>query len=253
MKKVLVWILAVIMCCSLFVGCANNGEAPPAEPAQESPTTGEDAPPASNGDEPLVVGYMGASAKHGFWKDVADGIEKAFTDAGIEFHQAFTEEDPVQMRLAYETFLTQGVNFIIDGNASDEKAEVFAAQAKELGIPYITIECRTESAYSYGMDNQRTGELAGAYISQLVKDEWDGQVDLIVLMSTFTYIPQLAPRVTGAYDIMKQELDIEGVEVVELSVEDDAGICYQLFMDMHILMPSTLYLYVIQTNMDWQL
>jgi len=253
MKKVLVWILAVIMCCSLFVGCANNGEAPPAEPAQESPTTGEDAPPASNGDEPLVVGYMGASAKHGFWKDVADGIEKAFTDAGIEFHQAFTEEDPVQMRLAYETFLTQGVNFIIDGNASDEKAEVFAAQAKELGIPYITIECRTESAYSYGMDNQRTGELAGAYISQLVKDEWDGQVDLIVLMSTFTYIPQLAPRVTGAYDIMKQELDIEGVEVVELSVEDDADICYQLFMDMHILMPSTLYLYVIQTNMDWQL
>ena len=197
MKKSLARVLALVLCIAMLAGSAAVAVAE---------------------ETPLVVGYMGASAKHGFWKDVADSIEAAFTGAGIEFHQAFTEEDPVQMRMAFETFMTQGVNFVIDGNASGEKAEVFAAQAKEMGIPYITIECSTESAYSYGMSNQKTGELAGEFICDLVKEEWDGQVDLIVLMSTFTYIPQLAPRVTGAYDIMKQELDVEGVDVVELSV-----------------------------------
>lgn len=186
---------------------------------------------AAESEDPLIVGYMGASAKHGFWKSVADGIQSAFEDAGVEIHVAFTEEDPVQMRSAFDIFLSKGCNFIIDGNASGEKAEVFAQQAKAKGIPYITIECSTESAYSYGMSNQKTGEIAGEYIVELVKEEWGGEVDLVVLLSTFTYIPQLAPRVTGAYDIMCQELDMEGVEVVELAVESDAAICYQLFMD----------------------
>lgn len=242
-KKCMAVLLVAAMLCMMLSGCGkteNNAPAEDAAPAETGSDTAEketgetaDAAPET-GTEKVVIGYYGIDTTQAFFKDVYEGLEAACEKRGWELNAQFTNYDPVKMRSAYDQFKSIDVDFIVDGNAMQDIIIPFAEEAANDNIPYLGLHVDLpEPAYTYGTKNSDMGAAVGAYIGELIKDEWDGKVDLIVLVGTFTSGPQITERLTSAVPVMGESVDVENVEQIEIDADaGDTQAVYQQVMDV---------------------
>lgn len=222
MKKILIVVVSILMCASL-IGCN----------AKEAATEGAESVNITRG-EPIKIGYYGVSTTSQFFKDIYDSLVAECDKRGYELTAIFTDYDPVKMRSAYDQFKLLGVNVIIDGNAIPDVMAPFAEQAAADGIPYIGLFVQLdEPAYTFGISNAAIGETVGEFVGKLIKDEWGGNYDLIVMVGTFQSAPEITERLTEAPDGMAKYVDVADKPIVQIDVKggDTVGI-YQQTMDV---------------------
>ncbi len=199
------------------------------------------AAPAYAADDQVVIGYYGIDSTQAFFKDVYDGLEAACEEKGYKLEAQFTNYDPIKRRSAYDQFKSMGVDVIIDGNAMGDIIMPFAEESIEDEIPYIGLHVDLpEPCYTYGTANSDMGAAVGTYIGQMVKDEWDGKVDLIVLVGTFTTGPEITERLTSAVPALGEFVeDVDSIPVVEVDADaGDTQAVYQQVMDVMTANPD---------------
>lgn len=224
MKKLLAILLVFTIVLTALVGCTKAAE-----------------PAAAGTDEPaaMKVGYMSATASTGFWKEVTDSIKATCEDRGIELVYSETSAETDKMRLAFDTFVAQGCNIILDGNSLSDIIAPFAAEAAELGIPYVTLECHVDGAYFYGISNPTCGEAVGEFLVDLVGKEWNGEADLVILNAPWTTAREICTRVTRALDLLQEAYpNLKEVDVVETDFQMDPTVAYQTCMDALTAYPN---------------
>lgn len=272
MKKVLLVMLAMLLAVAFVFGACQAQDAPakddaPAEdapakddaPAEDAPAEdapAEDAPAedAPAGEEEILLGYMGLEAINGFWKNIHSSLVEA-TDAEPRValtYALFGEADAAKMRSAYDAFIAQNVDFIIDGNGTALLGQTFADEAAAAKIPYLTIEQTCEGAYSYGMSNQAVGELRGEFLTPYVEEIYGGVVDLFVLCTTYSRNVELIPRETGVIDALSKTWpEMAEVEVCEVDTSEGTTVTYQRCMDILTAHPAAEKMIVSAVNDEY--
>ena len=193
MKKTLALLLAAAMLFTvLLAGCGGNSQDTPAPKAADAPAA--DAPAEEPADVPasFKIGYITSDPSDGFWKEVLESFQAACADAGVEMVYQIAK-DSAGMRSAYDSLVAQQVDIMVDGYASEEIALAYAEEAVDTGMPFMAVSfnCPVEGVWSYGTSNDGLGEFFGNFAAEAVKEEWDGQVDLIVTANAYTAVPAM--------------------------------------------------------------
>ena len=220
MKKTLALLLAAAMLFTvLLAGCGGNSQDTPAPKAADSPAEEPADVPAS-----FKIGYITSDPSDGFWKEVLESFQAACADAGVEMVYQIAK-DSAGMRSAYDSLVAQQVDIIVDGYASEEIALAYAEEAVDTGMPFMAVSfnCPVEGVWSYGTSNDGLGEFFGNFAAEAVKEEWDGQVDLIVTANAYTAVPAMASRTDAAITTLMNTPGYEYLSDVEW-VKIDTGL-----------------------------
>lgn len=95
-------------------------------------------------DDEIVVGFAVANQQSDFFNLIRQSIEEAGKDAGVEVSTADAQGDADKQVDQMQNFVTQGVDVIIYIAAGASAAAVPVRDAKEAGIPVITVDRNPE-------------------------------------------------------------------------------------------------------------
>ena len=205
MKKLISLLLCLCMVFTL-VACG-AADAPAADaPAADAPAV--DAPAA---EKTYVIGFNNYNMGTDFPQLLYNGMEVAAKELGIELMYAEAAGDPQKMVSNIDTFITAGVDLIIDFNFNPEVGATLVQKCNDADIPLISIDCVYDGAYFFGVNNMNAGKTAGEYYAQLVKDKWGGEVDYLVLEYNFAAGTEVKQRLDGIIEGMKEN----GIELTE--------------------------------------
>lgn len=226
-KKLLSVLICAAMVTSLVVGCAGSEEpaetAAKSEEAAEAADTAENETPAEE-EGSYVIGFNNYNMATDFPQQLYDSVEAAAAEAGIELLYAEAAGDPQKMVSNIDTFITAGVDLIIDFNFNPEVGTTLVQMCTEAEIPLISIDCFYEGAYFFGVNNMNAGKTAGEYYAELVKEKWDGEVDYLVLEYNFSAGNEVKQRLDGIIEGMKENgIELTDDQIVWIDYNNDTA------------------------------
>lgn len=157
-------------------------------------------------EEPLSVGFLCYTESAEYHYKVLHGCKDAFEAAGIPFTYAVTEGDAAACRAAYDSFVNQGVNCIIDFTVNSTSASALSNLCEKDGIYYIAVdvffdEIDTNShTYSFGVNNAAIGEFGGENVVAYLKDHGYEKVDYILELNNTGFGESVRGRTKGIVD-----------------------------------------------------
>ncbi|MGB3366959.1 MAG: ribose ABC transporter substrate-binding protein RbsB [Acidaminobacteraceae bacterium] len=159
MKKTLALLLVLMLSIGVFAGCAKT------EDVTEATTENTEAVAMTK------VGLVVSTLDNPFFVTLKEGAEAKALEAGIELIVLDSQNDPAKEMANVEDLLTQEVAVILI-NPTDSDAVVNAIKAANAAsVPVITLDrgaSAGEVATHIASDNVMGGEMAGAYIVELL-------------------------------------------------------------------------------------
>ena len=218
--------IATALSFCLLLGCTACSVQPQQEPS---------SPPASSSSEDnsetvqeqtptYVIGFNNYNMATDFPQQLYDGIEAAAenAEADIEIMYAEAAGDPQKMVSNIDTFITAGVDLIIDFNFNPEVGTTLSQKCSEAGIPLISVDCFYENAYFFGVNNLLAGKTAGEYLAQLVKDQWDSSMDYLVLEFNNSAGAEVRQRLEGIVEgLAENGIELTDEQIVWIDYNND--------------------------------
>ncbi len=240
MKKIIALALCLLLVFSLTACAQKAAEQPaetPAEPAAETPAAApaeekkDDAAPAEEKDlSNVTVGLCNINEKGVFGKLVKYGFENACKERGWTLLYADNNSDGQTAVSNAETMALQGPDFVVDMNVDASVGQTIMDIFNNAGIPVLAVDIALPGAPFFGIDSAQLGYFNGETAAQYIKDNYDGTVDYIVLMTQIASGDEVQKRVRSCVDALDDN-GIQYTEVVELEGENDAGKSQQRFAD----------------------
>ncbi|MEQ8671586.1 MAG: sugar ABC transporter substrate-binding protein [Aggregatilineales bacterium] len=137
-----------------------------------------------------VIGFANLTEDIIFTQLVGESIASAAEEAGnIELITADNRLDGATALANAENFLTQGVDGVIEFQTDAAFGNVIMSRFRSADVPVIAIDIPMPGATFFGADNYFAGELAGIAGAEWAIENWDGQVDYILVLE----LPQSGP------------------------------------------------------------
>jgi ribose transport system substrate-binding protein len=154
------------------------------------------------------IGFANLTEDIVFTQLVREGIEKAAQEAGnIELVLADNKLDGATALANADSFLTQGVDGVIEFQTDEKFGNVIMDKFRTAGVPVIAIDIPMPGATFFGADNYKAGRLAGEAAAEWVKANWEGQVDAILMLDLPQSGPIPAARMQGMLEGLQENLD----------------------------------------------
>lgn len=230
MKKLVAMLLALAMIFSM-TACGGSGDdvKEPAAPAAEE-TKEPAAEETAKSTEGLKVGLCNINEKGAFGKLVKYGFEQACEERGWELVYADNNSNGQQGVTNADNMVLQEVDFVVDLNVDSSVGDTIKGIFDAAGIPVLAVDIALGDAPFFGIDSAQLGYFNGETAAEYIKENYDGTVDYVVLMTQIASGDEVQKRVRSAIDA----LDDQGIkygEVVELEGENDAAISQTRFTD----------------------
>lgn len=260
MKKVIALALVVVAILSL---AACTPGAPPAssQPAASSAAAASPAAPAASasvaeasasGSVPAkkyVVGFANIAESNQTCVQIGDTIVAEGKKLNLDVIRVNNNFDGATAVKNVDDLLTKGIDALIEFNVDASVAPVIMEKANTAKIPVFAIDIPHPGATFFGANNKLAGEIAGEYLGNLAKTEWNGQIDCLMLVDqmasgdlprqrVLNYEPGIQKYVPDFNKNKDQIFFVEG--------KQDAGTAQQVVSDFlsahpdwhHILMGS---------------
>ncbi len=154
------------------------------------------------------IGFANLTEDIVFTQLVREGIEKNVEAAGnIELVLADNKLDGATALANADNFLTQGVNGVIEFQTDEKFGNVIMDKFRAAGVPVIAIDIPMPGATFFGADNYKAGRLAGEAAAEWVKENWDGQVEAILMLELPQSGPIPAARMQGMLEGLQDNLE----------------------------------------------
>lgn len=102
--------------------------------------------------------------------------------------------------------LLQEPDAIIDATWDQSVGLSTSAQCKEAGIPLFTCDVEyDEYAHLIGANNYSSGRKNGEYVAQWVADNWDGQIDDVLVLVEMAGGDGVRSRCQGSLDVLGEQ------------------------------------------------
>lgn len=164
----------------------------------------EDCPTAK---DQYTIGFANLTEDIVFTQLVREGIERAAEEQGnIELVFADNRLDGATALANAENFITQGVDGVIEFQTDEAFGNVIMNRFRQENIPVIAIDIPMPGATFFGADNYRAGRLAGEAAAQYANENWDGDVDAILVLELPQSGPIPAARMQGMLDAVQENI-----------------------------------------------
>ncbi len=222
MKKLLAILLAVLTLCMLLAGCAEKPAAPTAanepasteeqakDPSEEPDATGDEATEyVPNDGKTVRIGLVQNNRSEPFHVNMYNGLVAACEAEGWELEAAICDGDAMKHITAVESFINRRVDLIVDFACLPDSGSREAANAKEAGIPLVTVDVDYgEDAYYFGVDNQQAGETLAEVAIPFLKEKFD-TITWCVHLSSAAMSPTVKVRQYSCSDAILAAFDVE--------------------------------------------
>jgi ribose transport system substrate-binding protein len=150
------------------------------------------------------IGFANLTEDIVFTQLVREGIEQAAEEAGnIELVLADNKLDGATAMANADNFILQDVDGVIEFQTDEKFGNVMMDKFRAEGIPVIAIDIPMPGATFFGADNYRAGAMAGEAAADWVKENWEDQVDAILVLE----LPQ-----SGPIPAARMQGQLEGVQ-----------------------------------------
>lgn len=174
----------------------------------EVPVEVEAATECATRKDSYKIGFANLTEDIVFTQLVREGIEQAAEEAGnIELVLADNKLDGATALANADNFLVQGVDGVVEFQTDEKFGNVIMDKFRAEGVPVIAIDIPMPGATFFGADNYRAGRLAGEAAAEWVKENWEGQVDAILLLELPQSGPIPAARMQGMLEGLQENLD----------------------------------------------
>jgi ribose transport system substrate-binding protein len=160
----------------------------------------------------LRFGFGGQPEELPFSRAVTASLKEAAAASGVEL---LVLDNRYEARTALrnaERFVQERVDLVIEFQTDQGAAPLVADKIATAGIPLIAVEIPHPHANFFGIDNYRVGFVAGEFLGQYAKREWDGKVHWILGLDMGEAGSRVQSRITGAFEAIREALPDISVE-----------------------------------------
>src|SRR6187402_2907093 len=153
---------------------------------------------------PFRLGYAAQGTDYQFSKEVSTGLQRAAAAQGIELICVDNRYSAKIAQRNADVLVREKVDLVIEFQTDEQVAPIVAAKYREANIPLIAIEVPHPGATYFGANNYEAGLIGGRYLGRWAKQQWQGQVDEILLMALERAGSLPKMRLTGMLVGMKE-------------------------------------------------
>ena len=162
-------------------------------------------------EEPFVIGFTNWTVQDTFCVSMQEGMVEAAEENGAEIlvydNEGGKEVDNTR------TLISKGVDAAImcywDPNLAKTSIDLLTAE----NIPVIAVDVPMPGIAFTGVNNYDVGYQGGEYLAQWIIDNWDGELDLLIVLNSPTEGPIVAQRFQGQEDALLEKIDYPKDEI----------------------------------------
>ena len=128
------------------------------------------------------LGYAAQGTDYQFSKEVSASLQRAATAEGIELISLDNRYSAKIAQRNADLLVREKVDLVIEFQTDENVAPIVAAKYRDANIPLIAIDIPHPGATYYGANNYEAGLIAGRYLGRWVKENWNSEVDEIILL-----------------------------------------------------------------------
>jgi ribose transport system substrate-binding protein len=177
----------------------------------------------ANGQTPhFKIGFANLGEQLHYSAEVRRSIERAAQAAGgIDLVLADNKLDSqVALRVA-DQLIAEKVDLAIEYQIDHQAGDLIMAKFQDAGIPVIAVDIPMVGATFFGVDNYRSGHMAGVALGKWIQEHWQGQIDYLIAVERRRAGPLPAARIRGQIDGVESVLgDIPPAKLLDLDASD---------------------------------
>jgi ribose transport system substrate-binding protein len=123
------------------------------------------------------LGYCALSSEFSYSRDITEGLVRAAADERIDL-MTLDNNFSAKQAVRNADLLVR----VLEHQGDEHVSAVVSSKFLDAGIPMIAIHVPHPGATYFGPDNYNSGLMGGRYLGRWVKQNWNGQVDYVILL-----------------------------------------------------------------------
>ncbi len=170
------------------------------------------------------LGYAAQGTDYQFSKEISTGLQRAAQAEGIELINVDNRYSGKIAQRNADVLVREKVDLVIEFQTDEHVAPIVSAKYREANIPLIAIEIPHPGATYFGANNYEAGLIGGRYLGRWAKQQWQSNVDEIVLITLERAGSLPRMRLTGMLVGMRETCpQLENVEVTYVEGDGKMG------------------------------
>ena len=170
------------------------------------------------------LGYAAQGTDYQFSKEISTGLQRAAQAEGIELISVDNRYSGKIAQRNADVLVREKVDLVIEFQTDEHVAPIVSAKYREANIPLIAIEIPHPGATYFGANNYEAGLIGGRYLGRWAKQQWQSNVDEIVLITLERAGSLPRMRLTGMLVGMRETCPhLENVEVTYVEGDGKMG------------------------------
>ena len=170
------------------------------------------------------LGYAAQGTDYQFSKEISTGLQRAAQAEGIELINVDNRYSGKIAQRNADVLVREKVDLVIEFQTDEHVAPIVSAKYREANIPLIAIEIPHPGATYFGANNYEAGLIGGRYLGRWAKQQWQSNVDEIVLITLERAGSLPRMRLTGMLVGMRETCPhLENVEVTYVEGDGKMG------------------------------
>jgi len=170
------------------------------------------------------LGYAAQGTDYQFSKEISTGLQRAAQAEGIELINVDNRYSGKIAQRNADVLVREKVDLVIEFQTDEHVAPIVSAKYREANIPLIAIEIPHPGATYFGANNYEAGLIGGRYLGRWAKQQWQSNVDEIVLITLERAGSLPRMRLTGMLVGMRETCPhLENVDVTYVEGDGKMG------------------------------
>jgi ribose transport system substrate-binding protein len=170
------------------------------------------------------LGYAAQGTDYQFSKEISTGLQLAAQAEGIELINVDNRYSGKIAQRNADVLVREKVDLVIEFQTDEIVAPIVSAKYREANIPLIAIEIPHPGATYFGANNYEAGLIGGRYLGRWAKQQWQSNVDEIVLITLERAGSLPRMRLTGMLVGMRETCPhLENVDVTYVEGDGKMG------------------------------
>ena len=188
---------------------------------------------AAPGEDKIVLGYAALDDSQEHLIPVRENIKKVAAEEGVEVICVDNAGGGQRAINNVDNLLLQGIDCLIEFNLDSAVNPVIKEKCDAAGVPIIAIDIPVPGAPCFGANNVESGLIVGRALGNLAKENWNGKVDLILLLSTPAGGEIISIRMGGIVEGITEIVPAaKNAKVITVDYKDDPILAQQLTADV---------------------
>jgi ribose transport system substrate-binding protein len=170
------------------------------------------------------LGYAAQGTDYQFSKEISTGLQRAAQAEGIELINVDNRYSGKIAQRNADVLVREKVDLVIEFQTDEHVAPIVSAKYREANIPLIAIEIPHPGATYFGANNYEAGLIGGRYLGRWAKQQWQSNVDEIVMITLERAGSLPRMRLTGMLVGMRETCpQLENVDVTYVEGDGKMG------------------------------